>query len=92
MGSAKEWTDKRRARAQATAIVPNVEAATVNGDRAAGSTEPEEATRSMSGVSAADGAAGKSNLANATAAWQMGLTEMDLFDASGVHTFHPYGE
>lgn len=92
MGAAKEWTNKRRAPAQATANVPNVAAATVNWDRAAGSTEPDEATRSMSGVTAADGAAGKSNLADAAAAWRVRLTEMDLFDASGVPAFPPYFE
>lgn len=91
MRAAKEWSDKRRARARATANARDVEAANANGDWAAGSTVAGEAAGPVGGVAAADGAAGRASLADDVDAWRKRLTEMDLLDASGVPTFPPGG-
>lgn len=91
MRAAKEWSDKRRARARATANTRDVEAPSANGDWAAGATVADGAAGPTGGVAAADGAPDTTSLADDVAAWRVRLTEMDLLDASGVPTFPPGG-
>lgn len=91
MRAAKAWSDKRRARARATASARDVEAANANGDWAAGGNVANGAPGSTGRDSTADGVAGRSSLAIDVAAWRVRLTEMDLLDATGVPTFPPGG-
>lgn len=91
MRAAKSWSDKRRARAQATAHARDVEAANGNGDWAAGPIAGDEAAGPTRATREGTAAADKASLIDDVAAWRVRLTEMDLLDASGVPTFPPGG-
>lgn len=87
MRAAKAWSDKRRARSQATAHARDVEVADGNGDWAAGPIAADEVAGPTRATREGTTAADKASLADDVAAWRMRLTEMDLLDASGVPTF-----